>query len=460
MDYEDKKQLARRLSELLTIDNNEALKLINSDQESSSYIAYAFEQVEINGTHSREWLSRTMTALPSKLVVEKDGYLAIKAYKNSSLFMLIQTGMQEAKATNEATNRQILLRALIEERNRIAEDMVDNNESQLAKTSMFDLKVDSSGLYPFGEDLSLYTFIIRIEDAYYKNYHIYERALREEIFGPQNEVNENYPTPHAMIYLIAEHAFNDTYKAIESYVCQEKVSYRDLIDKVLCNICGNRALLEMAEVASQAEVGYETMIEFISKLNEHGIESVPDFQSYEEVKSYHASLFGPGGSMIEVVEKWCPLSRGDMDAVHKLAKELELQYKGTRSSLEQDDLLPLYERYFFLLVQTALFYSKISVKGEFANEHSYKPMPWRGKPRDAEKQRSHALELAKSAYSIITYSNNGLELKAERMCSYPNAMRFKRSLLQTIIFNVFKRYKPAEIIQLERKLNGKSSSHD
>ncbi|TOB33478.1 hypothetical protein, partial [Vibrio parahaemolyticus] len=116
MDYEDKKQLARRLSELLTIDNNEALKLINSDQESSSYIAYAFEQVEINGTHSREWLSRTMTALPSKLVVEKDGYLAIKAYKNSSLFMLIQTGMQEAKATNEATNRQILLRALIEER--------------------------------------------------------------------------------------------------------------------------------------------------------------------------------------------------------------------------------------------------------------------------------------------------------------------------------------------------------
>ncbi|MEF1257583.1 hypothetical protein QTO16_01390 [Vibrio harveyi] len=152
--------------------------------------------------------------------------------------------------------------------------------------------------------------------------------------------------------------------------------------------------------------------------------------------------------------------RGSLSAVHKFAKELELQYKGTRSSLEQDDLLPLYERYFFLLVQTALFYSKISVKGEFANEHSYKPMPWRGKPRDAEKQRSHALELAKSAYSIITYSNNGLELKAERMCSYPNAMRIKRSLLQTIIFNVFKRYKPAEIIQLERKLNGKSSSHD
>ncbi|MGR5407359.1 hypothetical protein [Vibrio rotiferianus] len=458
MDYEDKKQLARRLSELLTIKDSEALKLINEDLESSSYIAYAFEQVEINGTHSREWLSRTMTALPRKLVLEKDDYLTIDTSKDSSLFMLYQAGMQEAKTTNEAKNRLILLKALIEERNRVSQDAMNKNEPKVAETSIFDLKTSISKLYPLGEDLSLYAFITQIEAIYYRIYHLCEQSIREEIFGPQNDVNENFPTPHAMIYAIAQQAFDETCKMIGRNSCQETVSYRDLIDQLLCNICGNRVLLEMAEVATQAEAGYEVMIDFVSKLNEHGLDSVPNFQSYDEVESYHDSLFGLRGTMIKVVDEWRPLSGSDMKAVRKFAQELERQYIGTRLSPEHNGLLPLYEKYLFLLVQTALFYTNSSVKGEFANEHRYKPMPWRGKPRDVETQRPHALEMAKSAFSILDYSNNGLELKAEKMRSYPNAMKFKRSLLQTIIFLVFKRYKPAAIIQLERNLSCKSSS--
>ncbi|MFV8387428.1 hypothetical protein ACNO5E_25340 [Vibrio parahaemolyticus] len=305
--------------------------------------------------------------------------------------------------------------------------------------------------------MSLYSLITQIEAAYYRNYHSCEKIIREEIFGPKNDVNENYPTPHAMIYAIAEQAFDETCIAIERYLCQEAISYRDLIDKLLCNISGNRVLLEMAEVASQADAGYTVMIDFVSKLNEHGIDSVPNFQSYDEVESYHDSLFGPSGSMIKVVNEWRPLSGNDMKAVRKFAQELERQYIGTRLPPEYNGILPLYEKYLFLLAQTALFYTNSSVKGEFANEHQYKPMPWRGKPRDVETQRPHALEMAKSAYSILDYSNNGLELKAEKMRSYPNAMKFKRSLLQTIIFVVFKRCNPAAIIQLERNLTCKSN---
>ncbi|MFV8387430.1 hypothetical protein ACNO5E_25350 [Vibrio parahaemolyticus] len=144
MDYEEKKQLAKRLSELLTVEDSEALRLINADLESSSYIVYAFEKVEINGTHPREWLSRTMTALPSELVHEEDGYIKINTSSNSSLFMLYQTGMQEAKTTNEAKNRLILLEALLEERNRISEYAISNNEVPFPQTSIFDLKSTNS----------------------------------------------------------------------------------------------------------------------------------------------------------------------------------------------------------------------------------------------------------------------------------------------------------------------------
>ena len=454
MDYADNKQLARRLSKLLTIDDSEALKLIKEDPESSSYITHAFEQVEIDGSHAREWLSRTMTALPRECVIEEGEYLTIVPSKGSSLFMLYQAGMQEAKKSNEANNRLILLKALVEERHRILEGDLNQNEAHLAETTLFDIKTSFSELYPLGEDLSLYSFITEVEAIYYKSYHLCEQSIRDEIFGSRNDTNDNFPTPHAMIYVIAEQAYLMTCEVIKQNSCQEIVSYRDLIDKLLCNICGNRVLLEMAEVATQAETGYAVMIDFVSKLNEHGIDGVPNFQTYEEVESYHESLFGCNGSIVKVVSEWRPLSGSDMAAVRKFAKELERQYIGTRLSSDHNGPLPMYEKYLFLLVQTALFYTNSTVKGEFANEHRYRAMPWRGKSRDVETQRPHALEMAKSAFSIINYSNNGLELRAETMQSYPRAMKYKRSLLQTIIFVVFKKFKPAAIIELERALSG------
>ena len=70
-----------------------------------------------------------------------------------------------------------------------------------------------------------------------------------------------------MIYFIADQAYGKTTESLSNFSNQYVTQYDNLIGRLLCNICGNRALLEMAEVAAQSEVGHKLMISFVNNTN-------------------------------------------------------------------------------------------------------------------------------------------------------------------------------------------------
>lgn len=435
MEYEQKKILANQISKILTVNFSLAIDYIDR-YPYSSLIAESFDDITENGSQSREWLSRTMVALDVDCVNKDNGLFEIIAPQGGALYLLTQKGMFPSnKSMHAIKNRENLIKNLCKQRNYLNNSCLKKNLNSSPK-SIFDFVNKDRIRYPFGDDLRLYSLIVGIENLYYEIYRNFESEIRKSQYYliDDDDNSARYPTPHAAIYQVTDKAYGLLQNSMDNITQVENKNNDDLIDKLLCNICINRVLVEMSVVAEQANLGHKIMIQFVEYINNKNITSIPFFESKSSVDQYFIELFGKGGLLTKKDSIWKPITGGDLEAVYKFAKEAQHQYCASRSGQNfEDDLVC---NFLFLLVQAAMFYSNEKVKGEISGEQKYKPMPWRGSPRNADIQRSHALEVTKSAFGIVFFSNSGHQLDANVMKSYSNAIKYKRSHLQRLIFNI------------------------
>ncbi|ODS04295.1 hypothetical protein [Vibrio scophthalmi] len=452
MEYEQKKTLTNQIAKILTISHSRASDLIDEHPTSSFLLAESFTNATDNGVNSREWLSRTMVALDRSCISTKDDIFVIEPLSGSSLYLQTQRGMQPSgKSLHAIENRRKLIKSLSKQRdylngNKKTEGSeISDMTSPDNKSSIFDVISKDKDIYPFRDDFRAYFLVENVENIYYEVFKLFEADIREDVFGlsKQDRSNISYPTPHGGIYLITDATYVKALDIIESISNVSESTGDDLIERVICNISANRALQEMAVVAEQAELGHKIMIEFVDNLNKLGVYHMPHFENKFEVEEYYREIFGRNGLITKGNSKWNPISNNDLEAVYKFAEITQVQYFKSRMLSKVETCLD--DWFLFLLVQTALYYSDEKVRGEISGEQKYKPMPWRGAPRNAVVQRTHALELTKSAFGIASFSVFDSKLDANNMKSYSNAIRYKRSHLQMLIYKVFKTWSPSRI---------------
>ena len=136
------------------------------------------------------------------------------------------------------------------------------------------------------------------------------------------------------------------------------------------------------------------------------------------------------------------------------ALEVQKHYVKTRGAIDPSAHRNPDNRFIFALALVACFYAQVSLDKEYSGSTyaTYAVFPAQNKAQRFEPLPAHAREMLKSLYGQMFYANTGWEIRAEAIEAYAQNFALKRSCLQELTFNTFKRMAPERLLALHQKL--------
>ncbi|UIF86091.1 hypothetical protein [Cupriavidus sp. UYPR2.512] len=446
LDRESAKSVRAKLASILTATEEEVSQAIKVDPTQAADIADAMEAVTLHGRSSREWLGQTLASLPVECWTKEGELFGVTPTRSASLRHLIldQMKVPDSEKVSAVENRKLL---------------IDSLRSKLPSvpsrfTPMFTWS-NGPASYPVLEDVALTRSIEKVEQAFYLTYGIVEQEVRSHL-DLDNALA--VPTPINFIQSIAQEASHRVYEKLESLANgpDEEVLEDNLVARVLCNLAANRVLLESARIGALATKAAEVNATLIGALNKIGTLDIPQFNSVEQIEYALTLLFGANGAFAGIEGMSRRLSGTDLEATVRAAHVIQDQYLHTRGipfrHALPDGKLTLNDTFLFALALAGLFQTKTYVPSELPNEDNYASFPGRGTPGRSGFLKPHAMELVKSMYGQMAFSNEGWELRSDRIGAYARAMDDKRRHLQMLLFRVFKRWTAGKLSNLHCSL--------
>jgi hypothetical protein len=442
---EDFKVLLKKLSLILTLPEQDVQALTRKWHDQAGSVAEALEAAGVSG--NRQWLGNSMASLPLENWVRQENTLhTVKPTKDASLRYLLQ----EVDADDEEVTKHLKSRkVLYDELAKHLGDMPPHFAPMLKWTKLY-------RQYPINVDIALGRTIDMVETVFMKAYSVNEHICRKVNLSIDAL---DVPTPIRFIPLIAEKSFEDSFVFLETITegTEEQFSEDHLVARVMCNVAANRVLLERARFAKQAKLAAVVNVKLLEALNKKGIFEVPEVYNDEDIKRVLSELFGKNGSVFGEGGTTRFLSGDDLEVAFSTAKREQNHYLVSRGrpglSLHPNAHSTPEDTMMFALVQVGLFDQRSKIDNEFRGEDPYAVFPGRGTPAREGLPRSQALELGKTMYSQMAFSNIGWDLSAANVRDYELAMAEKRDYLMMLIFDVFKGWTTGKLWALHEAMS-------
>lgn len=264
-----------------------------------------------------------------------------------------------------------------------------------------------------------------------------------------------------------------------------------LLARVSANVSCNRILLEIAAQDERGREAEEMCATFLEALNERGISEVPRelkelpsqirvdaFKSQdseappelvllntcevnEALREMLRNGFAFGGKLIG--GEGTPFSRHmtatDIEKTVEWARELQQSYLNTRGSYGGPKMAAAAHGhtrhlFIFVMVLVAAFYSHAETEHAFKTEtlknlrHAIFP----GRQVTAKGLTVHAKDALMKAYGLIYFSNDGWELRADRLRDYAQGTQYTRAALQLTMNFAVKARSSRALLALFRQL--------
>jgi hypothetical protein len=444
------KLLKTKLPAILTLSQDDVIALMRKSPDQATTIAHALDA--LGETGNRQWLGHSMVSLPlENWMKHDDGLHSVTATRDASLRYLFQ---EIDEAAEEGAGHLESRKRLYDQLSSYWNDMPSRFQPMLKWTSLYQA-------YAINCDIALASTIDKVEVLFMKAYTKAEVHCRNvNLLSHAHEV----PTPIMFIPRLAKQALSDTRDALEEMAkgTDEQLSKDHLVARLMCNVAANRVLLESARLGALAKMAADVNVKLIEALNSAGIVEVPDVGSDEEIERVLSRLFGKGGSMLGVGGMSRFLSGDDLATTIAAAKRVQVQYLGTRGkpslSLHDSAHRTATDTLMFALALVGVFELSSKLDNEFRGKDGYAAFPGRGTPARWGLLRPHALELAKTMYSQMAFSNVGWGLRATHVHDYEQAMARKRACMQMLIFRVFKRWPAGKLCALHQAFS--KAPHD
>jgi hypothetical protein len=432
--------------------------------------------MQLNGVHARKWRAHTLSRLPLSQWKEEDGFFSVLPFGETSLKYLNAVDLDEndGRALDQLENRVVLCDAL--------RDVLPAQVQEKFLPMLEWTKVDTYGnAHPLLADLALSFAINSVEHLFYEEYRKVDAKWRRRTGVPATTATPcdwmSWLGEQACRYSKAELAMlgvlplpllradsdptnqQDASQGDDDEELQRRATDGQLTLELLCNIVANRALLEsgrIAELASRAAAG---AVKLLSVLNRQGIVAAPPVENDDDIREVLSSWFGHGGLMGAEPDFGAPLQGAAMEVVMHQAGQVQLHYLHTRAGGDPSVHVGAQHKFIFALALVACRYGgqDVKVDKEFMADTNptYAPFPSQNKglQNRLAPLGAHAREMIKSLYGQIYFSNEGWEIRADKLQSYVTNIGLKRSCAQELVFDVFKRLPPSRLLTLWQKLN-------
>lgn len=466
--------LAKTLADNLTLEVSEADALIEKypDDALALYVTFA-EKIHKYGEHAREWRHNTMALLPLRYWSRangENGPSMVSDNPYSSLKYLSHREIDSAKAFQQLTNRHALHEAL-------KESLEQNVQEKYAPLLTWDEKApensENKERYPYLKDMALWQLLQVIEEMFDM-----ECALQEKLLRSRLQLHDKDATPAESIGKLSRSAA----MSVQGYLAQWNITdflfwnasdmgvrvlgevpveeadigqRGHLILRVLCNLAANRILLERSRIQGLATIGAKANQELLGALNRNGLFEAPNPETYayddEGIRKLLLDWFGPQSALAEDHLLGMSLKGQDLDVVLAQAKNIQNQYIHTRGYLSTEQYRSGYDNFLFALAVMACYFGGIKLPDEFFPGKLKPAFPARNLGvRRIELVGPEAIELLKAMYGQLLYGNPGSQLKAAGIQSYVDNFRLRHAYLQELLFNMFKRLSPSQLLHFDK----------
>jgi hypothetical protein len=454
----DVKRLVRnKLPSILTCSVEEVRPLLAQAPKLCVQLAEAFERVTQQSRAaptdslkkgSREWLNHTMASLPLRNVdTYKCGALSIRPTPDASLRYLLMDYMSDQKAISDkgVLNRELLCLSLYDQ-------LSDAGKKSYEPIAGWRTDLWLSEAYVLPGDVAIAKYIHLVEQLFSNRYAALEADIRKELKLPISQ-----PTPIHYIERLAKGAQSSVLDRLSRYIVpvpSDAGASDDGIIMVLVHVAANRVLLESACRDDLTRRATPANVLLLSALNAAGIDEVPLLESDDEVRTCLQDWFGQGGQVCKD-EGWTAMSEEDIEVTLKHATYAQDMYRRTRGALsvksEPDAFNMPGDKLCFSLALVACYYGKVAVRNELVGQtHSeYFVFPRRDQQRRNNPLSPNALELVMTLSGQIFMSNSGWRLQATEVDAYAHATSLRRGHLQSLIFDVFKKWTPPQLLAVQ-----------
>lgn len=470
-DSRTRDSLAPTMADMLTVSLQESKALINSVTlyEASKLLGAFSTSVVDYGKSARKWRAHTLSRLPIDCWKCADGFFYVEPLKEASLKYMSATAPEDADASawNQLENRRALHKALVEV---LPADMRQTYAEMLEWTQI----EPQSQTQPVLEDMALARTVYALDHLFYREYAACEDELRRQ---------ENFPErdsiPFEWMGWLADKAVQKVnahlfiWGALPLPWLDKDLPEDDPVDvptpcqpphkpegeltlELLCNVVGNRALLESARIGDLAEAAARVSVDLLSALNRQQVVNIPELRSCDDLRDTLKQCFGDQGVLAHEPGFEMPLKGDNLEVVLYHTFEVQQHYVKTRGSIAPDSHRNPENSFMFALAMVACFYGRISLDKEFSGSTypTYAVFPAQNKQQGLAYRfkplAPHARELIKSIYGQIFFANTGWEIRAEAITTYAEGLALKRSCLQELTFNTFKRTAPHLLLKLHQ----------
>lgn len=452
--------LLNKLPDILSCEESEILPLLEYQPEVCCRLADAFERLTRNEAStpsdsvkkgSREWLRHTMASLPLRNIrFHEDGALSISPTSDASLRYLLLGYMPDHKAvTNKGVlNRELLSMSLFEQ-------ISEQGQALYGPITEWRADIGLSEEYALQGDVAIAKYIHLVETLFFVRYGALERELRA-----LSELPKTQPTPIRFIEPLAKEAERQLRERLDRYVASvpsDAGTADDMIVFVLSHVAANRVLLESVCRDDLTKRGVQASVSLLRAMNDAGILEVPKLRSDAEIVSCLTEWFGREGRVSRAAG-WDALSDESIAVSLEQATIAQDIYRRTRGARLVEDEPEAFntpgDRLIFCLALLACYYGKVKVRQEVVGEHSseYLVFPKRDERLRENPLSPNALEMVLTLFGQIAMSNNCWDLRADWVAEYARASSFRRGYLQSLIFDVFKRWTAPQLLALQAAL--------
>ena len=469
VDSRTRDSLAPTVADMLTVSLQESKALINRTSlfEASNVLGAFSTSVVDYGKSARKWRAHTLSRLPLEHWKHKDGFFYVAPLKEASLKYMSTTAPDAAdeNAWNQLENRKAVHKALVE----ILPAQVRQQYAAMLEWTQIEPQSETQ---PVLEDMALARSIYALDQLFYREYAVCEARLRREKgFADGDSI------PCDWIGWLADKAAQKVDAHLYVWGVQPlpwQVDERDeagqqpaessvegiykpdgeLTLELLCNLVGNRALLESARIAELADQATKVSTDLLHALNRNGKCEVPEVRNCNDLRNELTAWFGDEGVLAREPGFGTPLKGHNLEVALYHALEVQKHYVKTRGAIDPSAHRNPDNRFIFALALVACFYAQVSLDKEYSGSTyaTYAVFPAQNKAQRFEPLPAHAREMLMSLYGQMFYANTGWEIRAEAIEAYAQNFALKRSCLQELTFNTFKRMAPERLLALHQKL--------
>lgn len=449
--------LLNKLPSIVTCGEDDIRVLLEGAPQLFIPVAEAFERVTRDNSvaptdslkpGSREWLHHTMASLPLRNVyIYKCGALSIKPTPDASLRYLLMHYMPDHKAITDkgVLNRELLCLSLYDQ-------LSNMGKKYYGPIAEWRTDLWLSEDYSLQGDVAIAKYIHLVEALFFNSYAALETDVRKEL-----GLSTGQPTPIKYIERLAKGAQSVVLERLNRYIApvpSDAGTPDDGIVMTLVHVAANRVLLESACRDDLTRRATPANVLLLGALNASGIDEVPVLETDAEVKTCLQDWFGQGGQVC-MKAGWKAMSEEDIEVTLKHASQAQAMYRRTRGVMlvkrEPDAFNTLGDKLCFSLPLVACYYGKVTVRNELVGQtHSdYPVFSKRDQQRRENPLSPNALEMVMTMFGQIAMSNSGWSLQATEVDNYAHATSLRRGHLQNLIFDVFKRWTPPQLLAVQ-----------